>query len=302
MRSKLTELLFNYRKGESGYQEILDASILFVYTHLRPSFWFSQEDWHEFIAHIIPQIGRLIATFDDQGKDFEAYLSSCIRYRVLSFWNAKKKYHQLTLHSLEIPGDGGNYADETPRISWTVEESKTTNPVLNAKAAVLNETLGSLTPNSRRLVIYVLKNSVWTRDQFLILLGKRINLNPEWLIEKRAEVLDLMEPMWQERIRLSDLSSKFLEELHATHRALQNWKSLPPETIMLYQKKERFFRQKIARTSNRLEAQTLTPTHGDLARILGVPKGTVDSTMYYLRIYWHNIEPTIKDILSELSS
>jgi len=203
---------------------------------------------------------------------------------------------------IEIASDRDTYSSCTPEISWTVEDSQRAAKAVETKKTVYSSDLNSLSPFDRRIVIYVLKNSVWVRDRFLTILGRRVNLDPNWLIEKRAEILDLMEPMWHERMRLSDLSSKFLEELHETHRALQNWNTLPPETRILYQHREKFFRRRIAKTSRRMEVQTLTPTHTDLARILGVPKGSIDSTMYYLRIYWDSVEPTIRELLAELSS
>jgi hypothetical protein len=55
------------------------------------------------------------------------------------------------------------------------------------------------------------------------------------------------------------------------------------ERLRVYRKQIRAAEIRIEKTDRELKSTALLPTHKDIASVLGVAKGSVDSGLYYLR-------------------
>jgi len=304
MCTTLTQLLLDYRNGIVDYSELLEASIIFVYSKLNGVIHDSKDDWHEFVTSSIHRIESAIAQFVYQGIAFENYLATCLifyhrTYRTRNL-GLQEGYRIVPAFQSEINSLCVYEPENKTLDNYTLDqEGKLSLPKAKHPSHYTSD-LSTLKPIQKRIIIYSLKMSASVRECYIEALGEEFNFDIQWLIEKRAEVL---RDVWNARLRkqtIEDSCSIWLSRLIDAQRSLKNYEITSSEKVTYYHKKEALARQHLHCISERCRSVDTTPSHDTLARILKLPKGTIDSSIYYLRVYWTKAEPVIKKIINRL--
>lgn len=304
MKYKLTQLLLDHRNGLVDYTDLLDASIIFVYKRLNTVVREPKDEWHEFVTSSIPRIERAIEQFNFQGVAFENYLATCLLYYHRSYRSQivrKQEYYRI------VP----SFQNEYSSICVSEPENRAMdNYELNSYGRLsLPESLDpcsyskdfhSLKPIYKRIIIYSLKLSASVRECYIQALGDECKFDVQWLLEKRASILS---QVWQSRLRkqtIEDSCSIWFSRLIDAQRAQKSYEIVASNKVELYRRKEANARQHLHTISNRHTMVDTTPSHEILASVLDLPKGTIDSSIYYLKVYWNKAEPLIKKIINRL--
>jgi hypothetical protein len=304
MKYNLTQLLLDYRNGLVDYTDLLDASIIFVYKRLNSVVHDPKDEWHEFVTSSIQRIERAIEQFDYQGVDFESYLATCLLYY-------HRSYRARIVRQQENYRIVPAFQNEYNSICVSEPENRSIdNYQLNCYGRLtLPDSLDStsystdfhsLRPIYKRIIIYSLKLSASVRECYMKALSDECKFDVQWLMEKRASILS---QVWYSRLRkqtIEDSCSIWFSRLIDAQRAQKSYEIVASDKVDFYRKKEANARQHLHTMSNRFTMIDTTPSHETLASVMNVPKGTIDSSIYYLKVYWNKAEPVIKKIINRL--
>src|SRR5690554_4299380 len=107
MNSELTMWVVQCLDGKEVPLELELACFRFVYYDLRHIDRYCEDDlWSDFALNCLPRIRRAIRSFRYQGKCFEAYLTTCIRFHYKTYLKTLAKDPERHLEF--IPGLGYN--------------------------------------------------------------------------------------------------------------------------------------------------------------------------------------------------
>jgi hypothetical protein len=271
----LTELVITYKATGRGLQEIVDRMSTMAYTFPRNYRGFDEDDAGEFLLFLYPKLPKLVDKFYPTGTPFEHYFKRCLRFQVKSYATALRS--RRARYKAEMsPGlwpDGCVYGEEEVR-----EDEASYGGDFFDRA---QERPSLADPLRRRLLVLVLKVCVDLEDSQLRRIAKKLDVSAPWLIVQRDRI--------EERLRKKDPRLAILRgrrnSAFATIVQVQGELSRCGEPVRR-QRLEHRLRVHLKRldTARSLIARVpLRPTNDEIAEILEIPKGSVDSTLYYLR-------------------
>ncbi len=134
---------------------------------------------------------------------------------------------------------------------------------------------------ARRFLYLLFRNVALIDDSLMEHAAKLSGFDPGYILRCATELRERLE---EKKNRLRVLSEK-RNSLHI--RILQLTALMSADTdggrIEDYQKEIESAKGRIEKTNRDLQSSSLLPTHKDIAEVLGVAKGSVDSGLYYLR-------------------
>lgn len=297
-KNHLTELLSNYKTGGTGKQLLIREISLFVYKYPFRSCRWHEDECSDFFCYFYPRIEKMIENFELKGIPFEVYLIKCIRMQLKTFAKRKRdKYINLCMiknrvfwpccscgPSCDAAGctcyeeniDYMPVSDKIKKISSSLEKSL----LLNSGGAITNRTL------KKRILMLTLKNITIMPSDQLTAMSKLLGCDIIWLENCRQDLKIKIDSRMSRKKTLSERRNRHFCRLFYYHEQLKyepgdEDKKILAEKIKKTKKKISEFNRKLKNTSS-------SPTHRDVASIMKIPKGSVDSGLYYLKIYLEN--------------
>jgi DNA-directed RNA polymerase specialized sigma24 family protein len=267
----LSELYHQYEEGRLEKKKF--EGLLFQYLvdnferyHL---FEGSRERWIDFLSWLYPRLSRAIEVYKDAGASFDAYITSIIH------WSAKEYRSREADHYVTEFACWKAKAEETLVCNAEPEYPETKTPTLPAK--------GIATP--RQILMLLLKSYYFVSDDFLNRVAAGIGIEKESIrtmidelrrrrTTKEKEVREL-----QERIQCQYYRClSFQYRLASAFPGTAHYEKLKG---CLERARKRFFAMR-----KRLEGIRVDATNRQIAEIMGIPKGTVDSNLHMVRARW----------------
>ncbi len=266
----LTEKVILFQKTGDCLNDLVAEIAPRVYWYPRHKLGWDEDACGEFYARFQPRLFRLLSRFKDQGKPFESYLCSVMSWELKNFAREMRKADRDWNAALRL-----EYPEEQAGAEPEWEKARPDGP---------DERLASLLDNEadrRNVLALCLKNiRHMTPERFsgLAALARvpqdtltryasvlRARMAPR---EKRLEAFRMRRNRAYSCIRL--LEQELLEEADPGRRGRIH---------------ERLARaRKTMRTAmHRMSRIKLNPTNREIAEVLGVPKGTVDSGLFWLK-------------------
>jgi len=284
----LTERVLHYQRTREGLEELIAMLAGKIYGYPRARGSASEDDGGEFYLFFYPRLLRTLQRFQDQGRPFEWYLHSVLRWHYLGFvrWKRRRERNWTcgALNDLWAPTEAcASTADgrieevpADPRAlpAWLppeVAEVFHLRPgVRLAKAA-----------DRKRLLIWILKQvrkigeadagpaAEWTgieqerlREACAVLKGG---------LQRRERRLDLLVERRNRAFTALRLAEQALAGEHDPAVRASLGRRLDSARRCLHRSQER-----IARVP-------LEPSNRELSVALGLPKGTVDTSLHWLK-------------------
>ena len=274
----LTHLILCFKATGQYYQRIQQLIMLFVYQFRFPYRGFSDDHRSDFLLYLLEQIPQFLKRYAFYGTSFESYLLVIIRWQAITFI----KKHQQQLKRKQVVdfsqiSETDYCHEESPSYSNTIEYRD----FWKEPQPSLQHAIDKSESFRRRIVILALKSCRQLSSEQLarvaVLTGYRI----EWLTEASQSLQLLLE---QRSTRLNMLR-------HRRNRAFMQILSLQSDLSSQGSPDERVqTTRKIGATRQRMQrlCQTIAhlsqrPTNVEIARLMGIPKGTVDSGMCTLK-------------------
>jgi len=269
----LTEKVLQYQRTRSGLSDLMNDVARKVYLYPRRRLGWDDDACGEFYLFCYSRLVRLLDRFRDQGKPFESYLCSVLGWQLRNFARDRKKGERCWNVSLRLePGKTVTH-DEEPRLDGGAS------PLL-----ALDSRIGRhiQTPTDRRnFLFFILKSSRHIGPEKCPALADLAGVPVDRLERLLA---DLRQGRAHREARLDSFRRRrnaafcqvrLLETELATETDGGKREALSARL--------RKARTRMHCAMDRMARVGLAPTNKEIACILDVPKGTVDSGLYWLK-------------------
>ncbi|MCL2832650.1 MAG: hypothetical protein FWD78_05735 [Treponema sp.] len=284
-KSSLTELQAEYACGKME-RKILEGLIFqYLLNNFERYRLFNgnRDKWVDFVGWLYPRLSRAVDLYRETGATFDTYISSIVRWsskeykaREADHYNIemtcwKARAEDMELPSMELHSPEPDYDEEDSRL-WTAQ----------TKTGILFPLMNL---SSRQILILMLKSYYFVTESFL---------------KKVAETIDIKENDLQAMIdKIHTLRSKKEDKIHlCKERAYsQYYRCLTFQKRLLtampgtarYEKMENYLersRIKFKIMKQRLARMRLDASNQQIAEVMNLPKGTVDSVIHGIREKW----------------
>jgi len=262
----LTEKVLRYQKTRAGLSDLVDELAPRVYQFPRRKMGWDEDACGDFYLFVHPRLIRLLDRFRDQGKPFESYLCAVLNWQLRNFARDRRR--------------GQTNWNVSLRLEDSEKESDDSTPLLRVPSEIAS--IVTTDADRRNFLFLVLKCSR--------------SLDPE-----NAQALAPVAGI--SSARLLTLASTLQGMRAARETRLETFRSrrnkafalirvLETELMSFQGDEERMaaLRARLARARKRMRSAMqrmarvgLAPTNREIGAVLGVPKGTVDSGLYWLK-------------------
>jgi len=203
----------------------------------------SEDDSHELFYAVLGRLRKMVLAFKSSGRCFEVYLKTCLSYYIRTY-----RKQCAVLRIKEEQAGSVHTMMQAHETADSYEQSGL--QTVAGKQSVL-----TLTANQKRIVITALRNCLNLNDERCLLVSRAVGVHSDWLASCRDSLRATIHTQYSCKKELFDRRIADRVQAIALHG-----KQIPEvRRIRLY------------------------PKHVDIAYVLGIPKGTVDSIMHACR-------------------
>jgi hypothetical protein len=290
----LNELYVQYSAGilnKKKFEGLIFQTIISDARRFNQYRW-KEDDYNDFVSWLYPRVSRAIDAYRYRGSSFETYIGSLIRwaakeYRFIKTDNEAAEYISWAVRAPDL------YAcqiePEYPEHECVLEEALPRTGPETKQPASGNRSGTRRAPkkNSRRLLILILKCYYYISDDFLERIAPLAGIEKDRLKEmidqlrnlrlKRDEALRCM----RERVY-----SQFFRCIIYEKRLA----AMPENSAAYIRTRARLLKARERLTAMRKRLASVRPgaTNRQIAEVIGVAKGTVDSTLHALKSRWND--------------
>ncbi len=275
---KLTDAVQNYKNTGKDKEGIIRKIGILVYELLKDKYKMNEDDRSKFFCMYYRKIPGLVERFEYRGKPFELYLYSSLRWNIKTFRTIESSYtgRFMAIHRKPFC--------LTPETEIQTETVQTELKISETAKKVLNINTPTQTiPDANKIrlfFIYLIESEYLDeriRDGIIDIMG----FNRNWV----KECSEKLKTRNSERVRriksIQNRRNSYFLKIHI----LQEKYSFAENDSERDQLTEQISKlQYSIRRLNRIISRAMThPTHREIAEILDLPKGTVDSGIYYIK-------------------
>ena len=262
----LTQKVLQYQRTHEGLRDLVGELAPRVYQFPRRKMGWDEDACGDFYVFIHSRLIRLLDRFRDQGKPFESYLGAVLSWQLRNFARERKRSERAWNVSLRLQAD--EEAPEQSCTHWPGAPDSIT-PLIRSDA------------DRRNFLFLILKCSCTLDIEEAATLAGIAKVD-----EKR--LLDLVQVLRGMRNRRETRLETFRcrrNKAFSQARLLEvemKAETEPLRTQVLRAGLVRA-RRRMRLAMKRMARVGLAPTNREIALVLGVPKGTVDSGLYWLK-------------------
>jgi hypothetical protein len=269
----LTQRVLQYQRTGRGLREIEEEISPRVYQFPRRTMGWDEDACGDFYVFIHPRLIRLLHRFRDQGRPFESYLWSVLNWQLRNFARDRRRDERRWQVSLRVdPG------------ALVTREDHGADQAADLDALAASAAFASClrSPADRRNFLFlVLKCSRLLDPERAPSLARLAGVTPQRLLGLASALRDLRgarearQEMFRGRRNACYAAIRVLETEIASET--------DPEKLASLQERLRRTRRRMRVAMDHMSRVALAPTNLEIGRVLGVPKGTVDSGLFWLK-------------------
>ncbi|MDR2759668.1 MAG: hypothetical protein LBB78_09850 [Spirochaetaceae bacterium] len=262
----LNELFKKYRSGFLDKKQLEGQIFQYVLNNHKQFhlYQWKRDDCIDYLCWLYPRISKAIDKYKDIGTSFDAYIGALVYY-------SSREYHfRETEHSIS-------------EHSWWKEKANELSVRNTEPDYPEQKTAYKPVSNPQQILILLLKSYHFVSDDFISRVAPAIKIETDKLKDMMNEL----------RVLRTDKE----EQIHGLKERIhcQFYRCISFERRMLAAPDGSMFQKKISDRLNRarirlesmrkrLSIMRLDATNRQIAKVLGIPKGTVDSTLYAVKI------------------
>jgi DNA-directed RNA polymerase specialized sigma24 family protein len=262
----LGETRQQYVLGKMGKKEFEGLTFQYLLDNFERYYAFegNREQWVDFLSWFYPRLSRAIDNYRETGSSFDAYIASIVRW-------ASKEYR-----SREAEHSATEYACWKAR----AEETAVCSPEPEYGTAVVFPAPEEY--SSRQILVLFLKSYYFISEDLLDKIAVFLNMDRE---ELKRLVDELHRRRNEREIQIRDLQERIYCQYYRYMAFKKRLVSAVPGTAYYEKMNGRYDRARLryARMKKRLAGIRLSATNREIAELLNIPKGTIDSTLYSMR-------------------
>jgi hypothetical protein len=263
MEDDLTTAVMDYKNGLVPLETIRNHVLTEAFTHLRRYRRKGEDEVSDFLLDFHTRIEGLLARFVCRGLPFRHFLLRTLRWQ----WNTFRAVQARQRRQAWLAVDTG-LVGEGFAVAESPAEDRDDPPLLSPS-------------EKRRLVLLALKACPYLEDWHLEAVSRQSGADLAWLQACQHKLTAATAERRSRRERLADKrGDAYYRRLMAEDDARRE---ADPVRRMVHEHRASVYRSRLLHLSRQREAMTAAPTHLELARLLGMPKGSVDSGLYHLK-------------------
>jgi len=262
-----------FTKGLIKKKSFQDDILKYVYRQVERDKYIEAGD---FILDFIPKVSSIIENYDANLSSFQHYINRHIKWMMFSFSKVyiqeKEKSEAYQYH----------YIAECKESFFFMEE-ESEYKISEKALKLLSISNGKITKESsrKRLEIFTLKNSrTLTSDQISIL-APLLDRTPEWLYNVKQKLDKKCENRIKNREYLQERHNRLFIEITKDQKRLTNMEDSYEKELLF--EKMRNKQERKSRINEKLKKRNCGPRNEEIALLLNIPKGTVDSSLFYMK-------------------
>ncbi|MDR2702294.1 MAG: hypothetical protein LBB72_07680 [Spirochaetaceae bacterium] len=262
----LDTILQEYRQGYMS-REALEEKI-FVYIRENPHHFItgrhSADSRDDFISWLYPRLSRAVDRYSDQGSSFETYITTLVCLSAREY-GMRKKEHRITERSW--------WDAKAQEMAVCEEEDPEYLEEIHTPAKV---------SNPRQVLMLLLKTYYYIPDTRLARLAPALGLEKE-------ELYRMIDKLRVLRLQREETINEMKERIHGQfYRCLafeKRLKAASPNSAHWYRMKRcvEISQKRLISMRKRIQTMRMEATNEEIAHVLGIAKGTVDSNLYLIR-------------------
>jgi hypothetical protein len=260
-------VLFNeYHTGFLNKKQLEGQIFQFIldnYQHFHLSKW-DREDCIDYLCWLYPRLSRAIDKYQEQGTSFDAYIGALVYYSSREY-RFREREHHISEHVCwkEKANDFWVHSSEPAY----PEKKQLYDPV----------------SNPQQILILLLKSYYFVSDDFILRIAPAVGVEKEIL----KEMIDALRTIRMEKEeRIQGLKERIYSQFYRCIAFERRMHAAPEGSALQEKMRNRLIRARIRLVSmrKRLSVMRLDATNRQIADLLGVPKGTIDSALYFTKL------------------
>ena len=269
-------MVISYQQGKVPYEAISGHICLYVYDYPRRTKHWDQDRCSDFFVFIHPRLKKLADSFEFTGSPFEAYLNTTLKHQMTSFIKKvrDKEIKEDLFCRMCASGslsDEGSFYKIYDTFNYTISE-----PAVPYRSRV------GQARTRRRLFFLALSHPDQLDDEAIIKLSEITGYSPDYISRCCMAVRERVQGKRESLQRFKERKNSCFFQLLVIQKKIMDEPD-PDKRIWLEEQIQRL-RYRIERLSKMIAAKaSCLVSHQDLAQVLGISKGTVDSSLFYLK-------------------
>lgn len=263
----------NYVNKIFNLSELNEQVIEYVYNYVKKDKYIEPGD---FILDFIPRSESIIIKYNNELASFQHYINKHIKWLMFSFSKLyikeKEKSEAFNYHNIAEFKDNLYLKEES--VDYKIsEEALILLAIKNGKI--------SKESSKKRLEIFTLKNSrTLTNDQIQIL-APLLDRTTDWIYNKKEILENLCTKRIENRNYLKERYNRLFIEITKDQNKLLTMPEGYEKRITTEKLREK--QRKKEDLIIKLKKRNCGPKNEEIARLLKIPKGTVDSSLFYMK-------------------
>ncbi len=269
-----------YNKKKIDRLAMINNTMLYTFLFITNKRIIKREECGGFLLFFHPTIERLIVRYKEIGKSFEVYLNTHIRFQLKSYFRNLGKAHirQTNITYQEKVSLTHSIARDiiSEHSSDIQKYSLPIHTLCKIFEHIQKCNIRLCRGFRKRSLIFVIKYiSRWTSEE-IEYVAQQFNFDPESLFIVQQEIM-IKKKRKQQRINLlEEQRNSLLQKLHEEQILNNRTGNAEKLNELKYQKR-------LNSIHRRIQAIPRTLSNTEIANILSLPKGTVDSSIYLLK-------------------
>jgi len=225
----------------------------------------NRERWNDFLSWLYPRFARAIDLYRDMGSSFDAYITGLVNSAAREY-RFRESDHNITEY-----------------VCWRAKAEE--NILSESEPEYLEEKKTASVPddiNPKQILFLLLKSYFFVTNEFVEQVAKAIRMDVSVVqgmidelrnrrSEKEAEIMDLKERIHSQHYRCLAYEKRMLNAQPGT------------EHYEMMKKRLERARKRYKTMRKRLGGMRMSASNRMIADILGIPRGTVDSSLFAIR-------------------
>ncbi|MDR1400194.1 MAG: hypothetical protein LBJ41_09755 [Treponema sp.] len=267
-----------YKQGLLSRRDFEDYIFRFLLENYKQFNLFKRDrdEFIDYLCWLYPSLGRAMDAYKETGSSFDAYICSIVRCSA-KLYSLREADHHITEYAY-----------------WEARAEEELMMGENVPAYLDEEESLKPVKNPQRVLILLLKSYLFVSDDFLVRVAPAIGVS----IEDLNAMLDKIRKL---RMESDEKILQLKEQLHIRYyrwvsyrKRLEASSEYPSQRKLLLGYLQRAH-SNYASIKQRLANISLEPSNRQVAEVLGIPKGTVDSALYILKRKTKNTNDKTQD-------
>jgi len=274
--SLITKKVLDYQKTHEKKTELIQNIASYIYSCHIVNNYLTADQKSEFLCFFYKEIEHTVEKFSYNGKPFEFYLGTILKWRIKSY------LHQVTIdrqisHTLQDA-----HFIQCERIDYKDYFSKKEFEIHKRISGIL------LTEIDRSRLLYLFFKEYFIADQrYLPYISKMTGYQEEWILRQIEKLRGILENRLKRFRMLSEKRNRTYFQLYQIEKKKYN--AAMRENTDLMTVKIKILEKRLHTTNKEIAKFSIRPTHREISDITGIPKGTIDSGFYYFKKHCRKI-------------